>query len=154
LPAECRFCHVGGEPYFRRRNYDRGVLYRRLADLVLACHALVVVVFLFGGVLSWRYPWVALFHVPLAAWVAAVFIMDWTCPLTPLENHLRRAAGEKGYEGGFVDHYLMPFLARPNAKGSTRQEEIALGVLFGGVSFAVHAVNFVQYRDALGRLAG
>jgi hypothetical protein len=129
------------------------VLYRRLADLVLACHALVVVFFVIGGVLSWRYPWVALLHVPLAAWVAAVFIMDWTCPLTPLENRLRRAAGGHSYEGGFVDHYLMPFVARPNAKGSTRQEEIALGVIFGAVSIAVHAVNFAQYRDAIAGLS-
>ena len=72
------------------------MIYRRLADLVLACHALVIVLFMGGGVLSWRYPWVALLHIPLAAWVTAVFIMDWTCPLTPLENRLRRAAGELG----------------------------------------------------------
>jgi hypothetical protein len=130
------------------------VIYGRLADLVLACHALVVVFFVTGGVLSWRYPWVALLHIPLAAWVAAVFIMDWTCPLTPLENRLRRAAGQHGYEGGFVDHYLMTFVARPKDKGSTRQEEIALGVIFAGVSFAVHAVNFAQYRAALARLTG
>jgi hypothetical protein len=146
------FCHAGGEPQFKTREYHDAVLYRRLADLILACHALVVIFFVTGGLLSWRYPWVALLHVPLAAWVAAVFIMDWTCPLTPLENRLRRAAGEQGYEGGFVDHYLMPFVARPKAKGSTRQEEIALGVIFGGVSIAVHALNFAQYRDAIAGL--
>ena len=130
------------------------MIYRRLADVVLATHALVVVFFVTGGVLSWRYPWVALLHIPLAAWVAAVFIMDWTCPLTPLENRLRKAAGQQGFEGGFVDHYIMPFVARPKGKGSTRQEEIALGVIFGGVSFAVHAVNFAQYRAALAGLTG
>ena len=128
------------------------MIYRRLADLVLACHALVIVLFMGGGVLSWRYPWVALLHIPLAAWVTAVFIMDWTCPLTPLENRLRKAAGEQGYEGGFVDHYLVPFIARPRDKGSTRQEEIALGVVFGGVSLAVHAVNFAHYRAAIADL--
>jgi hypothetical protein len=130
------------------------VIYRRLADLVLACHALVIVFFMGGGLLSWRYPWVALLHIPLAAWVTAVFLMDWTCPLTPLENRLRRAAGEQGYEGGFVDHYLGPFIARPRDKGSTRQEEIGLGVVFGVVSFVVHAANFAQYRAAFDGLIG
>ena len=91
-------------------------------------------------------------HIPLAAWVTAVFLMDWTCPLTPLENHLRKAAGEQGYEGGFVDHYLLPFFARPREKGSTRQEEIGVGVLFAVASFAVHAVNVAQYRDAIAGL--
>ena len=104
--------------------------------------------------MSWRYPWVALIHIPLAAWVTAVFIMDWTCPLTPLENHLRKAAGEHGYDASFVDHYLVPFLARPRDKGSTRQEEIGAGVLFGGVSLALHVMNFAQYRDAIAGLAG
>jgi hypothetical protein len=125
------------------------VIYRRLADLVVACHALVIVFFLCGGLLSWRYLWVALLHIPLAAWVTVVFIMDWPCPLTPLENHLRKAAGDQGYEGSFVDHYLVPFIARPREKGSTRQEEIGMGVLFGVVSFAQHAVNFAKYRDAI-----
>jgi hypothetical protein len=48
-----------------------------------------------------------------------------------------------------VDHYLVPFIARPREKGSTRQEEIGMGVLFGVVSFAQHAVNFAKYRDAI-----
>ena len=130
------------------------MIYRWLADLVLACHALVVVFFMGGGLLSWRYPWVALLHVPLAAWVTAIFIIDVKCPLTPLENHLRKAAGQQGYEGGFVDQYLVRFLARPRDKGGTRQEEIALGVLFGVVSFVVHAVNFAQYRDAIAGVMG
>ena len=141
------------------RNYDVAgcgtdvVIYRRLADLVVACHAVVVIFFVIGGPLSWRFVWIALLHIPVAAWVAAVFIMDWTCPLTPLENRLRRAAGEEGYAGGFVAHYLMPFVARPKEKGSTRQEEIVLGVVFAVVSIAVHAVNFARYRDAIVGLA-
>jgi hypothetical protein len=32
------------------------VIYRRLADLVVAVHALIVVFFLCGGLLSWRHP--------------------------------------------------------------------------------------------------
>jgi hypothetical protein len=32
------------------------------------------------------------------------------CPLTPLENHLRNLAGEAGYSGGFVEHYVLPVL--------------------------------------------
>ena len=91
-------------------------------------------------------------HVPLALWVTTLFLVDLPCRLTPLENRLRKAAGQQGYEGGFVDHYLMSFLARPREKGGTRQEEIALGVIFGVVSFVVHALNFAQYRAAMAGL--
>jgi hypothetical protein len=130
------------------------MIYRRLADLVVAVHALIIVFFLCGGLLSWRYPWLALIHIPLAVWVTTVFLVDIECPLTPLENRLRKAGGEHGYDTSFVDHYLGPFIARPREKGSTRQEEIGMGVLFGGVSFAVHAVNFAQYRAAVEALTG
>ena len=37
-------------------------------------------------------------------------MVGWTCPLTPLENWLRRLGGEAGYSGGFVDHYVLPVL--------------------------------------------
>ena len=57
------------------------------------------------------------------------------CPLTPLENRLREAAGEHGYRGGFVEHYLIP-LIYPQAL--TRETQIALGV-------AVVAVNLLLY---------
>ena len=45
-----------------------------------------------------------------AAWGATVEFTGWICPLTPLENALRRAAGEAAYAGGFVEHYLLPLL--------------------------------------------
>lgn len=133
------------------------MIYRRLADLVVAVHALISLFFLIGGVICWRYPAVAVVHIPLAVWVTASFIAGWTCPLTPLENHLRRAAGDRGYDGGFIEHYLARLVARPSAgpdesPAEHRQAEFAVGVLFGGLSFALHAVNIAPYRDALARL--
>src|ERR671910_542296 len=82
------------------------MLNRLLADLVMLVHALVAVFFLLGGALAHFDHWVGLFHFPLAAWVCSAYIMGWTCPLTPLENHYRKAAGEQGYEGSFIEHYL------------------------------------------------
>jgi uncharacterized protein DUF2784 len=70
------------------------VFNRRLADLVVVIHALTAVFFFFGGLLALGLPWLALMHLPLAAWVIAAFIMGWTCPLTPLEitSEVRRAS--------------------------------------------------------------
>jgi hypothetical protein len=48
----------------------------------------------------------------------------WTCPLTPPENRSRRAVGEAGYVGGYIDHYLWPLLY---PAGLTREGRRALG---------------------------
>ena len=86
------------------------MLYRLLADLLVALHATFVVFVVIGGFLALRWrrlPWV---HVPAALWGATIEFMGWVCPLTPLENHFRRLAGETGYSGGFIEHYLIPVL--------------------------------------------
>jgi hypothetical protein len=84
--------------------------YRILADLVALTHLAFVLFVLFGGLLALRWHWVAWFHLPAAAWGAAVEFFGWYCPLTPLENSLRRAAGGGEYAGGFIEHYLLPLL--------------------------------------------
>ena len=52
-------------------------------------------------------------HLPALAWGFWVEISGQICPLTPLENHLRRLAGEAGYGGGFLAHYVVPMLYPP-----------------------------------------
>ena len=98
---------------------------RALADALVALHVIFVVFAVAGGALVlWR-PWIALAHLPAAAWAAWVELSASICPLTPLENRWRRAAGEAGYEGGFVEHYLMPVLY---PAGLTPRLQLALGI--------------------------
>lgn len=63
---------------------------------------------------SWPYAgaW-PLAHVPAAIWGVFVEVTGRVCPLTPLENSLRRAAGASGYSGGFIEHYLGPAIYPP-----------------------------------------
>jgi uncharacterized protein DUF2784 len=81
-----------------------------LADATVVLHLAFVVFALLGGLLALRWPRVAWVHVPAAAWGAWVEFAGWICPLTPLENWLRRHGGEAGYPSTFVEHYLMPLL--------------------------------------------
>jgi hypothetical protein len=39
-----------------------------------------------------------------------VNLFNQICPLTPLENRFRYLAGQAGYEGGFIQHYLTPLV--------------------------------------------
>ena len=81
--------------------------YRLLADAVVVFHAAFVVFVVVGGWLVVRWPRLALIHIPAAIWGALIEVAGWVCPLTPLENYLRGRAGEMGYAGGFVEHYVL-----------------------------------------------
>ena len=84
------------------------MIYRALADLVLVLHLAFIVFAVAGGLLALRWRWAPLVHLPAALWGVLVQVSGRLCPLTPLENALRSAAGEAGYAGGFIEHYLVP----------------------------------------------
>lgn len=126
------------------------MLYRRLADIVVVIHWLISGFFLLGAFFAREHAWLALFHLPLAIWVTVAFLMGWTCPLTPLENRLRKAAGERGYEGSFVDHYLgMPPPDTAESIRNRRKREVLLGVFFCLLAILPHGANLDEYRDAI-----
>jgi hypothetical protein len=77
-----------------------------LADGVLVLHGLFIVWAALGALAVWRWPRLAVLHLPALAWAVWIEASGGVCPLTPLENSLRRAAGQAGYSGGFIDHYL------------------------------------------------
>jgi hypothetical protein len=112
------------------------VRYAFLADVVMVFHGLFVVFVVTGGLLALRWPGVAWIHLPLAAWGAWVELANRVCPLTPLENHLRRLAGEAGYRGGFLERYLVD-LVYPG--GLTRPIQIALGAAVIALNGAIYA---------------
>ena len=96
-----------------------------VADMLLTLHAVFIVFAVFGGLLvRWRRGWLWL-HAPAAVWAAAVSTAGWICPLTPWEQALRVAAGQQGFSGGFVEHYL---LAAIYPDGLTRDVQTVLGV--------------------------
>jgi len=113
-----------------------------LADAIVVSHALFVVFAVAGGLLvAWK-PIIAVAHLPAALWAAWVELSGSLCPLTPLENAWRRAAGEAGYSGGFVDHYVMPALY---PAGLTPRIQLGLGI-------AVIVINAVFYSIAWRRM--
>lgn len=110
---------------------------RLLADAVLLLHGLFILFAVFGGLLAWRWPRLAWLHLPAAAWAGWVVSAGWICPLTPLENALRRSAGDAGFSGGFLEHYLLALIY---PEGLTRPVQLALGLgvlLFNAVVYAV-----------------
>ena len=83
------------------------------ADAVLLLHLAFILFAVFGGVLVLWVPKLAWLHLPVLAWAVWISATQGICPLTPLENSLRRAAGDAGYPGTFIDHYIMPLIYPP-----------------------------------------
>lgn len=117
--------------------------YRLLADLVLILHAGFVAFVVLGALLALRWPRIAWVHVPVVLWGAGIEFLGGICPLTPLENHWRRLAGELGYPGDFVEHYLLSALY---PDGLTRQVQFALGALVLLINVAIYAWMFWRRR--------
>lgn len=90
---------------------------------------------IFGGLWVWRWPRLAGLHLPAVGWGGWIEFAGRTCPLTPLENLLRRAVGEAGYPGGFIDYYLWPLLYPADL---TREGQWMLGVGVLAVNGAVY----------------
>jgi Protein of Unknown function (DUF2784) len=97
---------------------------RILANLVLGVHFAFVVFSVLGGFLVLWKRWVAWFQVPSVLWSSFVNLFSHVCPLTPIENRFRRLAGQAGYEGGFIQHYIAP-LVYPG--GMPRRMELIAG---------------------------
>jgi hypothetical protein len=109
---------------------------RVIADLIVVVHLLFVAFVVAGGILVLRRPRLAWLHLPAGAWGAYAEFSATICPLTPLENHFRQRAGLGGYDGGFVERYLMPVLY---PAGLTPQHQVWLG----GVVVVVNAIVYL-----------
>jgi hypothetical protein len=113
------------------------------ADAVLLIHLLFIAFVLLGGLLVLRWHWLAWLHLPTAAWGAVVELWHLQCPLTPLENSLRQAAGQGGYSGGFVEHYLMPIIY---PAGLTPHIQVWLGAFVLLVNGLIYGVLLLRLR--------
>ena len=116
---------------------------RLAADVVVALHLAFVVFVVLGGALAWRNPKLAWLHLPAAAWGAYAELTATVCPLTPLENTLRASAGESGYSGSFVEHYVMPLLY---PVGLTSADQRWLGAIVIAINVIVYAIAVVKAR--------
>ena len=119
--------------------------YAWLAGLVLVAHLLFVAFVVLGGLLVLRRPALAWVHVPCAAWAAFVEFSGLVCPLTPIENALRRAGGEPGYAGDFVGHYVAAVLY---PAGLTRGVQIVLGASVVALNLAVYGLLVARRHRA------
>lgn len=122
------------------------MIYRLLADSVLILHLLFICFVIFGGLLALRFPWIALVHIPAACWGVFIEFTAGLCPLTGIEVELRRMAGDTGYSGSFIEHYLLPIIY---PAGLTRELQFGLAGFVLLVNVTIYGV--LVYRLWLSR---
>ena len=123
------------------------MIYGLLADAVLVLHLGFILFVGLGGLLAIRWRNVVFLHLPCAVWGLLIELFGWICPLTPLENSLRRMANEAAYGGGFIEHYLLPVIY---PGGLTREIQFALAALVVVLNAGVYFVVWRKWRSARG----
>jgi hypothetical protein len=111
------------------------MIFSLAANALVLIHLGFILFVVLGGFLLLRWPRMVWIHLPAVIWGALVEINNWICPLTPWEQQLRQAAGSSGYQGGFVEHYLLPVIY---PEGITDKIQLVLGL-------AVILINLVFY---------
>jgi hypothetical protein len=123
-------------------------VYASLAGALVLFHLLFVAFAVSGAVLALRWRWIPWIHLPTVAWAAFIEFSNGICPLTPLENELRAAAGLGDYGGDFIAKYLFPLLY---PEGLTRPAQLVIGALVIGIN--VTAYGWLLRRRAYKRNA-
>ena len=112
---------------------------RLLADATLALHLGFILFVVLGGVWVWRWPRLAWLHLPCVFWAGWIELTGGICPLTPLENRLLDMAGESGYPGDFIGHYLLAIIY---PEGLDRTVQVWLGLAAIGLNLAIYGFGW------------
>lgn len=114
------------------------MIYGLLAQFVLLVHVVYIVFAVFGGLVSlrWKRGW--LVHIPALFWAFGVEFLALDCPLTSLENRFRIAAGQSGYETGFIDHFLTAMIY----PGLPPWVHLAMGACLAAINIGIYVYLF------------
>jgi hypothetical protein len=121
------------------------MLYRLAAEGVLLLHLAFIVFVVFGAALAARWRWLALVHVPAAAWGFFVELTGPVCPLTHAENYLRIKAGQSGYAESFIEHYLLAIIYPASL---TREVQFVLAAVVVVINVAIYGWLFYPRRTS------
>lgn len=119
------------------------MLYRVAADATLVVHLMFILFVIAGAALLFRNPRLVWLHIPAALWGAWVELAGRLCPLTILENALRRRAGQAGYAESFIEHYVVPVIY---PAGLTRELQLWLAAGLVAVNLALYTAWLLHRR--------
>ncbi|MCW8854945.1 MAG: DUF2784 domain-containing protein [Gammaproteobacteria bacterium] len=118
--------------------------YQLAADFIVILHFAFIVFVIGGAFLVFRWRWIIWLHIPAVIWGAVIEISGWICPLTPVENSLRKAAGAEFYSADFIEHYLLPVIY---PAGFSHEVFTVIGVALILINVILYTIYFVYRKD-------
>ena len=119
------------------------MIYSFLADLLVLFHLVFILYVIAGALLIFKWPKTLWLHLPSCFWGMTVEFTGWICPLTPWEIRLRRLAGEEGYTGSFIEHYLIPIIY---PSGLNREIQMLMGCIVLIVNLSLYTLILIKRR--------
>ena len=111
------------------------------ADLLIIVHLGFIGFVILGGFMLLKWRWLIFVHLPAVLWGVLLEFQGWICPLTPLEQALRRMSGQQGYTGGFIQHYILPVIYPP---ALDLDIQLILGVLLILINVIIYLWVFLK----------
>ena len=118
------------------------------AAAVAALHGAAVLFMLAGALFALRWPRLLWLHVPVALTILGLYLTGSDCPLTTWELELRRAAGARGYYGGFIGHYVTEPLGFPIHAPATQAGIYVVAFLPNLVGYCLLVRRGLRERNA------
>jgi hypothetical protein len=118
------------------------------ASAVALLHGAAVLFMLTGSLLALRWPRVLWLHVPVSLAILGIYLTGSDCPLTTWELDLREQAGEPGYTGGFIGHYITEPLGFPIEATSTQLGVYALALLPNLIGYGLLLTRGLRSRTS------
>ena len=118
------------------------------ADLIVLIHFAFILFVIFGGFLAMKWRKVIWLHMPAAVWGVLIEFYGWICPLTILENQLRRDNNNGAYSTGFIEHYIIPVIY---PEGLTPEIQIILGIVVIVVNLFIYTLVFKKWVRQAGK---
>ena len=115
-----------------------------------ALHLALIAFMLTGSLLAFRWPRVLCLHVPLVLAILVLYLTNSDCPLTTLELCLRELAGEPGYRGGFLGHYVTEPMGFPIRAASTQVGIYVTALVPNVVGYGLLAARLRRGRSTSG----
>ena len=119
------------------------------SDLIFLIHFVFIFFVIFGGFLALKYRKLIWLHAPAAIWGALIEFFGWFCPLTTLENELRRNNENEAYSTGFIEHYIIPVIY---PEGLTRDIQIVLGIAVFVLNLFIYTLFFKKWARQTGKV--
>jgi hypothetical protein len=123
------------------------------AVAVAAVHGVAVLFMLTGSLLALRWPRVLWLHVPVSLAILGLYLTGSDCPLTTWELRLRQRAGEPGYTGGFIGHYVTDPLGFPIHATTTQLGIYVIAFVPNVVGYGLLVRRGLRKRSARRRAA-